>query len=147
MPYDKDSPRVSLWAVSLVALLWLPVIPASGAVTFVKKIEAVAVASSNAVSTGSFTSAVTSGNLIVVRIWYNDATRAVLRVTDSKGNTYVRAAGPSSGASVLASWRQELWYAKNVVGGTGLSVTATFDASFATEKSVSAFEYAGADAV
>src|SRR4029077_3599266 len=114
---------------------------------FVKKIEAVAVASSNAASSGSFSSAVTSGNLIVFGSWYNDAARSVSRVTHSKGNTYVRAAGPTSGPSGLTSWRQELWYGKNVIGGTGLSVTATFDASFTTEKSVSAFEYSGADTV
>ena len=147
MPYSRESPRASRLAVTLVGVLCLSAIPASAAVSFIKKIEAVATASSNAVSTGSFSSAVTSGNLIVVRIWYNDPTRAVLKVTDSKGNTYARAVGPTSGPSGMTSWRQELWYGKNVVGGTGLSVTATFDASFTTEKSVAALEYAGADTV
>lgn len=146
MPHATTAARISQLAIAIAVALTLQAAPAVGAVAFVKKIETVAVASSSTASTGSFSSAVTSGNLIVVRIWYNDATRSVSSVSDTKGNTYARAAGPTTGPSSLAGWRQELWYAKNVTGGTTFSVTATFDATFSTEKSIAAFEYSGADA-
>ncbi len=146
MPHTTHTSRIRLWAVALGIFAVLAV-PASAAITYVKKVEAVVVASSNAVSSGNFASAVATGNLIVVRIWFNDPARSVLSVTDSKGNTYARVAGPTTGPSGMTGWRQELWYGKNVTGGTGFSVTATFDASFSTEKSISAYEYAGADPV
>jgi hypothetical protein len=66
-------------------------------------------------------------------------------VSDTRGNVYARAVGPTTGTGALASQRQELWYAKNLVGGAGASVTATFDGNFNADKSITAHEYTGAD--
>jgi hypothetical protein len=88
---------------------------------------------------------VTSGNLIAVWIWYNSSTQKVSSMTDTAGNTYALAVGPTTGTGGMAGWRQELWYAKNVIGGTNLNVTATFTGMFNAEKSITAHEYSGLD--
>jgi len=118
----------------------------SAAVTFVRLVESDVVASSISVSSGSFSASVTNGDLIVVRVFYNSASRSVSSITDSKSNIYARAVGPTTGTGAMAGYRQEIWYARNVTGGSGLNVTATFDASFNAEKSISAHEYSGFDA-
>lgn len=114
---------------------------------FVKMTETVAVASSAVVSTPNFASAVGNGNLIVVWVWYNTATQNVNSVTDTKGNIYTRAGSIVTGSGSMINWRQELWYAKNVVGGTSLAITANFTGSFSTEKALTAHEYSGLDTV
>src|SRR5215471_2979612 len=86
----------------------------SAAPTFVQLVEADVVATSNSVSSGSFSAAVTSGNLIVVRVFYNSTSQAVSSITDTKNNGYAKAVGPTTGIGTLSGWRQELWYAKNV---------------------------------
>src|SRR5262249_51621527 len=96
---------------------------------------------------GAFSSAVTSGNLIVVWVWYNSAAQNIVSVTDTVGNAYALAVGPTTGTGGMAGWRQELWYAKNVVGGSNLNVTATFSGTFNAEKSITAHEYSGIDPV
>jgi uncharacterized repeat protein (TIGR01451 family) len=117
----------------------------SGPITFVQLQENNQVASGSTISTGAAASPVTAGHLLVIWIWYNNATQSVSTVTDTIGNVYAKAVGPTTGTGTMASWRQELWYAKNVAGGTGVSVTATFAGSFAGEKAITAHEYAGAD--
>jgi chitodextrinase len=117
------------------------------AATFVRLVEADVVATSNSVSSGSFSAAVTTGNLIVVRVFYNSTSQAVSSITDTKNNSYAKAVGPTTGTGALAGWRQELWYARNVIGGSGLNVTATFDGIFNGEKAITAHEYAGLDTV
>jgi len=114
---------------------------------FVKLKEARATVSSNSISTGAFASAVSTGNLMVVWVWYSGSSQSVAAVTDTAGNTYAKAVGPTTGTGTQAAHRQELWYAKNIVGATGLSVTATFGNTFSTEKSITAHEYSGADPV
>jgi chitodextrinase len=118
---------------------------ASAPIAFVQLKEANAAVSGNSVSTGNFTNSVADSNLIVAWIWYNNTTQNVLSVTDTKGNVYAKAVGPTTGASGLSGWRQEIWYAKKVIGGSGISVTATFTGTFATKKSITAHEYSGAD--
>ncbi len=114
-------------------------------ITFVQLKEARLTSSANTVSTGAFASPIGSGHLMVVWIWYNTASQSVTTVTDTVGNTYARAVGPTTGTSTMASWRQELWYAKNLAGGSGVTVNATFSGTFSTEKSITAHEYSGAD--
>jgi chitodextrinase len=112
---------------------------------FVQLKETRLVASTNSVNTGTFATPVGAGNLMVAWVWYNSATQSVTSVTDTLGNVYTRAVGPTTGIDAMASWRQELWYAKNIKGGSGASVTATFTGTFSTPKAVSAHEYSGAD--
>jgi len=103
-------------------------------------------ANSNSVATTGLQSNMTAGDLLVVWLWYSSKTASVSSITDSVGDTYVKAAGPSRGAGSLASWSQELWYAKNVnAGGSGVITSATFSSSFSGEKAIAVHEYSGAD--
>ncbi len=73
----------------------------------------------------TFTAAQVAGDLNVVVVGWNDSTAVVSAVTDSKGNTYTRAVGPTV-QSGLAS--QAIYYAKNIASaaaGTN-TVTVTF---------------------
>ena len=55
-------------------------------------------------------------------VGWNDTTSAVQSVTDSAGNTYSLAIGPTSGTAL----RQSIYYAPNIVGGAN-TVTVTFN--------------------
>jgi hypothetical protein len=107
----------------------------------------------DSVTTDPFGVAVEAGNLIVVWIWYNSSVERVSTqadpggpgVTDSGGNSYQRAVGPTGGINSLANWRQEIWYATITNGGPDLVVRATFTGTFSGKKVISAQEYTGAD--
>jgi Chitobiase/beta-hexosaminidase C-terminal domain len=96
------------------------------------------------VTTAPFANAVTNQNLIVVWLWYNSVAQTVASVTDTGGNAYQRAVGPTAGVGTVAGFQQEIWYAKSINGGANFTVTATFTAAGNFEKSISAHEYAGA---
>ena len=55
----------------------------------------------------TFTLAQTAGNLNVVAVGWNDTTSTVSSVSDSMGNNYVLAIGPTSGTGL----RQSIYYA------------------------------------
>jgi len=122
---------------------------ASGTVAtpaFVQLKEAIA-ESGSVVSTGTFSRAVSSGNLLVVWLWYNSSTQQVASIADTAGNSYALAAGPTTGTVAMAGWRQELWYAKNVAGASSLNVTATFTGAFNSRRTISVHEYSGLDPI
>jgi hypothetical protein len=96
------------------------------------------------VTTAPFANAVASQNLIVVWLWYKSLAQTVATVTDSGGNAYQRAIGPSAGAGTMAGFQQEIWYARGVDGGAAFTVTATFSSQGNFERSISAHEYSGA---
>src|SRR5579862_1576501 len=50
------------------------------------------------VATPAFTRNVTAGNLMVVWLWYRSTAQTIASVTDSAGNNYQRAVGPTVGA-------------------------------------------------
>ena len=91
----------------------------------------------------SFTGAQTAGDLNVVVVGWNDSTATVNSVTDSKGNVYTRAVGPTI---VSGSLSQSIYYAKNIAAATAGSntVTVTFSAA-ATYPDIRILEYSGAD--
>src|SRR5205823_4359441 len=64
----------------------------------------------------------TAGNLNVVVVGWNDTTSSVSSVTDSTGNNYALAIGPTTGTGL----RQSIYYAKSIAGG-GNTVTVTFN--------------------
>jgi hypothetical protein len=101
---------------------------------------------SGTVTTAAFNRPVTLGNLMVVWIWYKSTAQTVTGVTDSAGNSYQRAVGPTAGAGTMAGFQQEIWFAKGINGGSNFTVTATFTAQATFEKSISAHEYSGASA-
>ena len=87
----------------------------------------------------AYPSAQTAGNLNIVVVGWNDTTSAVSTITDSRGNTYVRAIGPTAGTALT----QSIYYAKNIVAGSN-TVTVTFNKA-AAYADVRVLEYSGAD--
>jgi len=91
----------------------------------------------------TFTSAQIAGDLNVVVAGWNDSTAVVSAVTDSKGNTYTRAVGPTVQSGYAS---QSIYYAKNIAAAAAGAniVTVTF-ASAATAADIRILEYSGAD--
>src|SRR5258708_7723067 len=91
--------------------------------------------------TVAYPGAQTIGNLNVVVVGWNDTTSTVQSLTDSAGNPYSLAIGPTSGTGL----RQSIYYAANVKGGSN-TVTVTFNQS-ALYPDVRILEYQGVNAV
>ena len=92
-----------------------------------------------------YISAQTVSDLNVVIVGWNDATAPVRSVTDSKGNVYRLAVGPTVLSGTVS---QAIYYAKNITAaaaGTN-SVTVTFSAA-AAYPDVRILEYSGIDPV
>ncbi len=87
----------------------------------------------------TYPAAQTAGNLNVVVVGWNDASAAVSAVSDTGGNSYVLAAGPTAGTALT----QSIYYAKNIAGGAN-AVTITFNRA-ASFPDIRVLEYAGAD--
>lgn len=153
--------QIPITATTVIkAIAWAPNIGnsavAEGAyvinpIAFVRFAENVDTSNSLTMATNALPQ-VNPGDLIVVWVWYNSLAQTISGVSDSAGNTYQKAVGPTPGAGALAGWQQEIWYANNVMGaGTNVpvTVTATFSsmpgASF--ERAISAHEYSGADTI
>jgi len=86
-----------------------------------------------------------AGDLNVVVVGWNDSTAVVSAVTDSIGNTYTLAVGPTVQSGYAS---QSIYYAANIApaaAGTN-TVTVTF-ASAATSPDIRILEYSGADPV
>jgi IPT/TIG domain len=88
-----------------------------------------------------YPSAQTAGNLNIVVVGWNDTTSAVNSITDSTGNTYLQAVGPTAGTKLT----QSIYYAKNIAAGTN-TVSVTFNGA-ASYPDVRVLEYSGADQV
>ena len=86
-----------------------------------------------------YLSAQTAGNLNIVVVGWNDSTSAVSSITDSKGNTYSRAVGPTAGTKLT----QSIYYAKNIAAGSN-TVSVTFNTAVLFPD-VRVLEYSGAD--
>lgn len=86
----------------------------------------------------TYPGAQTSGNLNVVVVGWNDTTSAISSVTDSSGNTYTRAVGPTPGTGL----QQAIYYAANIAGGSN-TVTVKFNQA-ANFVDVRVLEYSGA---
>ena len=116
--------------------------PPAGAITFVQGNYSVPRNTANPVS-ATFTAQQTSGNLNVVVIGWNDTTATISSVTDTAGNTYILATGPTMQATNAT---QSLYYAKNIFGAAAgvNTVTVIFNVP-ATSPDLRILEYAGAD--
>ena len=90
-----------------------------------------------------FAAAQTAGNLNVVVVGWNDTAAAVSAVTDSKGNNYALAIGPTAYPGALS---QSIYYAKNIAGALAgaNTVTVTFTRA-AIYADIRILEYAGVD--
>ncbi len=85
----------------------------------------------------AYSNAQTAGNLNVVAVGWGDTTSAISSVTDTKGNTYTRAVGPTSNNGL----QQAIYYAKNIAGGSN-TVTVKFNQA-AAYPDVRILEYSG----
>jgi hypothetical protein len=91
----------------------------------------------------SFPGAQTAGNLIVVVVGWSDSTATVTGITDSSGNTYNLAVGPTIQPGVAS---QTIYHAANIAAaaaGTN-AVTVTFS-SAPQSPNIRILEYNGAD--
>jgi hypothetical protein len=93
----------------------------------------------------TFASAQTSGNLNVVVVGWNDTAASVSSVTDSKGNVYAVAVGPTLNPGSLS---QSVYFSKNIIGGAANTntVTVRFNVS-AQYADIRILEYSGLDPV
>ncbi len=84
-----------------------------------------------------------STDLLVLSFVYDNTGLTVSSVTDSKGNTYTPAVGPTT----VGGWgKAYTYYAKNIVGGAG-AITTTVTLSGATTSLLDVYllEYSGLD--
>ena len=107
-------------------------------ITFVQVAAATPQGSAATVSV-PYSHAQTAGNLNVVVVGWNDTVSAVSSISDSAGNAYTLAVGPTTALGA----RQSLYYAKNIKGGSN-TVTVTFSQA-ASSPDVRVLEYAGSD--
>jgi hypothetical protein len=89
----------------------------------------------------TYSASESAGNLNVVIVGWNDTTNVVNSVSDSQGNTYQLAVGPTKQSTALS---QSIYYAKNIVGGSN-TVTVRFSGS-AVYPDIRILEYSGLDA-
>jgi hypothetical protein len=93
----------------------------------------------------AYTAAQSAGNLNVVVVGWNDSTATVSSVTDTAGNVYTLAVGPTAISGVES---QSIYYAKNIAAAAANAnvVTVTFSGA-AAYPDIRALEYGGADPV
>ena len=85
----------------------------------------------------------TAGSLNVVVVGWRDTTAVVNAVTDSKGNVYTRAVGPTAVAGLLS---QSIYYAKNIAAATANANTVTVQFNVAAQYAdIRILEYSGLD--
>jgi hypothetical protein len=85
----------------------------------------------------AFPAAQTAGNLNIVVVGWSDTAATVLSVTDSAGNVYTLAIGPTTGTGLS----QSIYFAANIKGGSN-TVTVTFNQAAKTPD-IRILEYAG----
>lgn len=90
-----------------------------------------------------FNAAQSAGDLNVVVVGWNDNNATVQTVTDSSGNKYALAVGPTVQSGTAS---QSIYYAKNIAAAAAKAntVTVTFSSS-AIAPDIRVLEYAGAD--
>ncbi len=87
----------------------------------------------------AYRAAQTAGNTNIVVVGWNDTTRLVSTVTDSRGNAYSQAGATTTGTGL----RQAIYYAKSVAAGSN-TVTVAFNGA-AIYPDVRVLEYSGLD--
>ena len=110
--------------------------PVPAAISFVQVASATP-QTSTATLSANFPVVQTLGDLNVVVVGWNDTAATVQSVTDSAGNNYSLAIGPTSGTAL----RQSIYYAANIASGSN-TVTVTFSQA-AAYPDVRILEYQG----
>jgi len=88
-----------------------------------------------------YTAMQSAGGLNVVIVGWGDTTATVQSVTDTSGNTYVRAVGPTLMTGTLS---QSIYYAKNILAPGANTVSVSFSAP-AVYPDIRILEYRGLD--
>src|SRR5208282_6034165 len=115
---------------------------AQAAITFIQQNYATPQSPKSTVPV-TFTSAQTAGNLNVVVVGWNDTTATVSSVTDSKGNVYTRAVGPTV---LSGKFSQAIYYAKNIQAAAANTNTVTVQFNVAAKyPDIRILEYSGLD--
>lgn len=112
--------------------------PPASNISFMQVAAATPQSSSAAVPV-AYPQAEIAGDLNIVVAGWNDTTSSVSSVTDTLGNTYTLAVGPTTASGL----RQSIYYAKNIKGGSN-TVTVSFNQA-AAYPDIRVLEYAGAD--
>lgn len=110
-------------------------------VAFVQVVAKDAGAASSTTQAFSLTSA--SGDTIIVGVHWDPQSVNVSSVTDSQGNTYVSAVGPTNWDS--GGSRQQEFYATNITGGN-ITITVTMSGTTGIDLEIYQLEYAGLEA-
>ena len=113
--------------------------PAASGIRFVQVAAATPQTTTSTVNV-AFPGAQTAGNLNVVVVGWNDSAAVVQSITDSAGNSYALAYGPTTGTAL----RESIYYAKNIAGSGSNSVTVVFNQG-AIRADVRILEYSGVD--
>jgi len=113
------------------------------AITFVQKAATTNGSGSQTSVTCTFPGAQTAGNLIIVSVTGNSSGTDVTGVTDSKGNTYVRANLNDTFASGPI-WNTT-FYAKNIAAAAAGANTVTVALTSTSSTDVRIFEFSGLD--
>lgn len=126
----------------VLACMGLGAVPAFAAATFVQGNGNKTV--NGATVTTPYSQAQTAGNLNVVVIGFANSTTTVSSVTDSRGNTYALAIGPTRRTG---SATQYIYYAKNIVAAAAGAnvVTVVLSSSSVMWPEVGVAEYGGLD--
>ncbi len=118
------------------AFTYTPVVP----ISFVQVASATPQSPSASVSV-TYQAAETLGDMNIVVVGWNDTSSVVKSVSDSAGNTYYLAVGPTLGSGLS----QSIYYASNIVGGSN-TVNVTFSQA-AVYPDVRILEYKGVEAL
>ena len=97
--------------------------------------------SSNSSVAVPYGKAQTAGDLNIVVVGWGDSSSTISSVTDSQGNTYSLAVGPTS----ISNLQQSIYYAKNIAGGND-TVAVTFNQTVAYPD-IRILEYSGLDTI
>jgi len=116
----------------------------TAAISFVQ-VNSATPAGTNTPVTVTYTQTQTAGNLNVVVVGWNDFTTQISSVTDSKGNAYILAVGPTVQSGIAT---QAIYYAKNIAAAAANSnvVTVAFKTG-ASWPDVRIAEYSGIDPI
>jgi chitodextrinase len=134
----KPTRRALCLAFALFGLLALSR-PTSAAIGYIQSNSASPNNSSVSSLSVTFTSAQTAGNFNVVALVWNTG-QTISSITDTKGNSYVLAIGPTTSGAGLAA----IYYAKNIAAATAGSNTVTVTYSAATSfPDIRIAEYSG----
>ncbi len=140
VPVRQLPVAIAFALVTVMVVSFLPVRPAEAATPTFVQVRAKEVTSGTTNSL-AFSSANTSGNLIVVYVLWNNT--AGVTLSDSRGNGYASAAARTTWGS---NWSSQVFYARNIAAGSN-TVTARFATAINSFGTIYIHEYAGLDKV